>query len=207
MKAVNLLPRDETKKTRSQTPLPVLVGAVTAVVVTGVLGAGFVVETRHVSQRRADLEAARSELAAIPGPKQPEPAEVTLVGEEGPRTQALQQALGGRVAWDRLLREISLVLPNDVWLSSLALQAPATSSSSAPPVPGATAAPAPSANSFSIDGNAYSHEGVARLLTRLALIPDLTDVTLGSSARVSPGKRSAVQFTINAAVRAPGGAS
>ena len=71
----------------------------------------------------------------------------------------------------------------------------------------AAAAPVASGNSFSIDGNAYSHEGVARLLTRLTLIPDLTDVTLGSSTRVSPGKRSAVQFTINAAVRAPGGAS
>ena len=208
MKAVNLLPRDEPKKTRRQTPLPVAVGAVAAVVVTGVLGAGFVVEHKNVSQKKADLAAVQAELAAVPGPKQPNPNEIALSGQEGPREQALQQALNGRVAWDHLMREISLVIPSDVWLTSMAVQAPVASSPAVPPVAGTTApVPTSSANSFTIEGNAYSHDGVARLLTRLALIPDLSDVTLGSSTLISPGKRSAVQFTINAAVRAPGGAS
>ena len=208
MKAVNLLPRDEPNKTRRHTPLPVAVGAVTAVVVTGVLGAGFVVEHKTVSQKKADLAAVQAELAAVPGPKQPNPDEIALSGQEGPREQALQQALNGRVAWDHLMREISLVIPSDVWLTSMAVQAPVASSPAVPPVAG-TAAPIPtsSSNSFTIEGNAYSHEGVARLMTRLALVPDLSDVTLGSSTLISPGKRSAVQFTINAAVRAPGGAS
>jgi Tfp pilus assembly protein PilN len=211
MRAVNLLPRDESKKTRKATPLPVAVGAVAAVVVTGVLGAGFVVEHRSVSQKKADLAAVQAELAAVPGPKRPDANEISLSNQEGPREQALQQALTGRVAWDHLMREISLVIPSDVWLTSMAVQAPVASSPAVPPAAGATPAPAPtttsSSNSFSIEGNAYSHEGVARLLTRLALVPDLSDVTLGSSTLISPGKRSAVQFTINASVRAPGGSS
>ena len=206
MRAVNLLPRDEAKKTRRQTPLPVVVGAVTAVAVTGVLGAGFVVEHKNVSQKSADLAAVQAELAAIPGPKQPDPTEISLTSQEGPRTQALQQALNGRVAWDRLMREISLVVPSDVWLTSMAVQAP-TASAAVPPVAGTTPAPVSTPNSFTIEGNAYSHEGVARLLTRLALVPDLGNVTLGSSTLTSPGKRSAVQFTINASVRAPGDGS
>jgi len=101
----------------------------------------------------------------------------------------------------------SLVVPSDVWLTSMAVQAPIASASPVPPVAGSTPAPVPTANSFTIEGNAYSHEGVARLLTRLALVPDLGNVTLGSSTLIAPGKRSAVQFTINASVRAPGGGS
>jgi len=207
MRAVNLLPRDEAKKTRRQTPLPVVVGAVTAVAVTGVLSAGFVVEHKNVAQKSADLAAVQAELAAIPGPKQPDPTEISLTSQEGPRSQALQQALNGRVAWDRLMREISLVIPSDVWLTSMAVQAPVASAAAVPPVAGTMPAPTSAPNSFTIEGNAYSHEGVARLLTRLALVPDLSNVTLGSSTLTSPGKRSAVQFTINASVRGPGGAS
>ena len=31
----------------------------------------------------------------------------------------LGTALGNRIAWDRVLREVSLVLPNDVWLETM----------------------------------------------------------------------------------------
>src|SRR5262249_4097378 len=141
-----------------QTPLPVVVGAVAAVVATGVIGGGFVVEHKHVSQDRADLAAAQAELAAIPGPERPDPASISLSGQGGPRTQALEQALTGRVAWDRLPREISVVIPSDVWLTSMAVQAPVASAPAVPPVDGATPAPAPaptsSTNSFTIEGNA-----------------------------------------------------
>jgi hypothetical protein len=58
-----------------------------------------------------------------------------------------------------------------------------------------------------MNGKAFSHLGVARLLSRLALIPDLSGVTLGHStlSQGAPGKRDSVDFTVLANVRAPGG--
>jgi hypothetical protein len=48
-------------------------------------------------------------------------------------------------------------------------------------------------------GTAYSHDSVARLMSRMMLIPDLSDVTLASSTAMPNG--GGVQFNIAAAVK------
>src|SRR5207244_12168946 len=95
---------------------------------------------------------------------------------------ALQGAPTGPVAGDRVLREISLVVPDGVWLSGLTLQAPTAPA----PVPTDGSAPPPTtspvtATDFTMNGKAFSHQGVARLLSRLALVPDLENGTIGHS--------------------------
>jgi Tfp pilus assembly protein PilN len=125
-------------------------------------------------------------------------ASLQLAGEESARLTALSSALAERVAWDRVLRQFALVLPDDVWLTSLNATAPGVS-------PGATAAAPPAApgatpTGFAISGYTYSHEAVARLLSRLAVIPDLENVQLQRSA-VTAGNSRVVEFTIVAAVR------
>jgi len=108
-------------------------------------------------------------------------------------------ALGARLAWDRILREFSLVLPDDVWLTTLNMTTP-------DPAAAVTGAPA---SNFSISGYTYSHDSVARLLARLALVPELTGVTLANSAYQgepgSAGDAGAVQFSIQAGIKAPPG--
>jgi Tfp pilus assembly protein PilN len=209
MRAVNLLPRDEVKQARKRPAAPLIVGVLSALVVVAALAGGYMVESAKVARKQTDLDAARAELALVPPPAQPSTESSALASEQMSRTAALQQALNGRVAWDRLLREISLVLPRDVWLSSLQLQVPVAPTAAVPPVDSTTAPPVPATTSttFTMNGNAYSHEGVARLLSRLALVPDLDNVTLGNSTRIAVGKRSAVQFSITAGIRLPGGGS
>jgi hypothetical protein len=95
-----------------------------------------------------------------------------------------------------------------VWLSGLTLQAP-TPTVAAIPIPGTVAAPpatapAPAYTDFTMNGKALSHEGVARLLSRLALVPDLDHVALGHSTRVTGGTRDFVEFSVTAGIRAPG---
>jgi Tfp pilus assembly protein PilN len=203
MRAVNLLPRDVAKTKSRQVSAPVVTGMVVAVVVVTVLAAGFVRESAKVSHRRTDLDAARAELALIPAPAPVDSTSATLAGEQTKRVAALQGALNGRIAWDRVLREISLVRPRDVWLSALTLQAP--TASNVTPTPGAAPPPASTSSDFTMTGNAFSHRGVARLLSRLALVPDLEEVMLDNSTRNADlGKRGAVDFTVVAGVRPPG---
>jgi Tfp pilus assembly protein PilN len=122
----------------------------------------------------------------------------SVTGQEATWLSSVSQVLGQRIAWDRLLREVSLVMPSDVSLSALTLTAPATAAGAAP------------AQGFVITGSAYSYDSVARLLSRLALVPDLENVTLSnSSSGTSPGAAGSssssgsglVQFNISASVK------
>jgi Tfp pilus assembly protein PilN len=191
VRAVNLIPRDDRRQRGpSQRENPVLIGGIAgAVLVTAILAAWFLTASAGVADNQKRRDAAQAELAATPVPPPTVPEASALEQEKGARVAALSTALAGRLAWDRLLREFSLVLPDDVWLTQLSAQAP-----------GAT-----DAAGFSISGKTYSHDGVARLLARLAIVPHLTGVQLQhSSAEVSDGGRKVVEFQINATVKAAG---
>jgi Tfp pilus assembly protein PilN len=194
MRAVNLLPRDDRRAGSRQTN-PVAVGGVAALVaMTAILAALFLITSAGVADKQERLDEAQARLAATPVPP-PAPASAsTLEQEKGQRITALSAALAKRMAWDRVLRELSLVLPEDVWLSTLSAKAPAQ-------VAGAPAA------GFTITGQTYSHDGVARLLARLAVVPHLSNVQLQhSSQAASEGGRKVVEFSIQAVVKAPGAA-
>ena len=56
-----------------------------------------------------------------------------------------------------------------------------------------------------MNGKSFSHVGVARLMSRLALVPDLERVTLNHSTLAKTGARPSVEFSVVAGVRVPGG--
>jgi Tfp pilus assembly protein PilN len=68
-------------------------------------------------------------------------------------------------------------------------------------------APTAAPDGFTITGYTYSHDGVARLLARLAVLPDLDNVQLVGSSLSTMGSRSIVRFTIAAAIPAAKAAS
>jgi hypothetical protein len=203
MRAVNLLPKDE-GRSRRQPGAVSLTAVLGALLLTAVLTGWFLMASSGVSDKQGQLDAAKAELAAIPPPPPPDTSQPTLVAEKDQRLSVLGQALASRVAWDRVLREISLVIPDDVWLESMNSSGPDAASAPAP-APG-QAAEAPSGG-FAIIGYTYSHDGVARLLARLGVIPHLENVKLGSSAIDSDGARPIVKFNITAQVKQAGAPS
>lgn len=199
MRAVNLLPRDE-GRARRQPGAVSLTAVLGAVLLTAVLCGWFLMASSGVSDKQGELDARRAELAAIPPPAQPDASQTTLVAEKDARLNVLSQALAKRIAWDRVLREVSLVVPDDVWLETMNTNGPDDAAAQTAPPPGQT--PSTPKGAFAITGYTYSHDGVARLLARLAVIPHLENVKLGSSAVDSLGKRPIVKFTISASLRA-----
>jgi Tfp pilus assembly protein PilN len=193
VRAVNLLPRD-TRKRGLKVSAPVATAVVSGVLVVTLLSTGFLLESAKVSRKQNALDAARAELALIPPPTATDTAQQRLSEQERARVNALQSAMDGRVAWDRVLRDVSLVLPQDIWLNHMTLSAPAADGVT----PGG----------FNITGNAFSHEGVARLLSRLQVVPDLTAVSLDHSRVTAPGEHHApIDFGIAAQVRPFGAGS
>jgi Tfp pilus assembly protein PilN len=201
MRAVNLLPKDHAQKGAGLPSAPVLVGMCAGVLLAAILGADFMMQSGKVSKEQRNLEALQARVDALPpAPSGPSAGTTQLATEHSARVAALSAALSNRVAWDRVFREFSLVLPDDVWLTSLTAHSPVS--------PAASTTPAPSTGQptgFLIQGHTYSHDGVARLLSRLQLIPDLQNVTLVSSTLGEVAGQDVVEFSIAADIRTAAG--
>lgn len=209
MRAVNLLPKDAVRVVTRVQKIAVGVGTGGAVILTALMAMMFLSASSKVHDGQLTLDDLRAQLAIIPPPAAgPSAGATALAAQQGPRVAAVTAALQRRVAWDRVMRELSLVLPEDVWLSKLSAKSPI--SPGAPSLPGAPiAAPVSSGppTQMTIDGYTYSHDAVARLLSRLAVLPDLQNVALQSSTRAGVGKQTVVHFTIAADLRLPGTSS
>lgn len=221
MRAVNLLPREAPKRRRKRLTVGVQLAIVSPFVVGSLLGAGYLVTTSKVNDDRATLKALQEELSSLPSPTEQPSQDAQLVEQHDQRVLALASALHARVAWDRILREISSILPEDVWLTALTAHSPQSATPPpAAPAPGTTtdttettdttatttgASPAPAApaasDALSISGYTYSQEGVARFLSRLAVIPELSAVKLVQSAEATVSGRVVVKFSIEAGIR------
>lgn len=185
MRAVNLLPRD-TERTRTElgrTPLLAAAGGFAAVTVGAVML--FMSASGTAGDRRAELEAIEDAITLVPSGGRPAVSQAVLVQERTDRVAALAAALSTRVAFDRLFRELSLVLPEDAWLTGITAAAPVETAPTGAPAGTPPAAPT-AAQGVTIQGATYSHESVARVLGRLSVIPSLEDVRLSASARVEP---------------------
>ena len=200
MRAVNLLPRDQGQHSIKKESLPVLVGACSGVLVAAVLGAMFMMGSGKVAAQQRKLDDLNRVYRALPPPPAgPSAAQQQLAGEQSARVSALSSALTSRVAWDRIFREFSLVLPDDVWLTTLTAKSPVSPATNVSSGSG-TGAP----SQFVITGRTYSHDGVARLLSRLQVVPDLTNVQLMSSTLSKVGRQDVVDFSIAADLKVAG---
>jgi Tfp pilus assembly protein PilN len=197
MRAVNLLPKDSFggRSLLTAKNAPMLAGVGMGLVFALGLPISYLSTSSKIADANLELADAQAQLDALPKPKPAAaPAAPQLAAAKGARVAAVSSALAGRVMWDRLLSELSQVLPGDVWLTSLDLIAPDTSAAAA------TTAVTGGTTGFDIKGTTYSHDSVARFLSRLALVPELADVELVNSSR-TPGART-VTFEMRANLKA-----
>jgi Tfp pilus assembly protein PilN len=219
MRAVNLLPRDA-QRTGSgdgrRLPLLVVAGGIAAVTAVSALLAFSA--SGAAGDRRAELALTEAAIASIPAPDAPGAASGLVAQERADRVAALSAALSSRVPVDRVLRELSYVLPADAWLTGLIANAPIDAAPAT--APGGPPAPTSSGVAgVTIQGATFSHESVARVLARLAVLPTLENVRLTASARIQPAttetgdqktkkkqkkQRAVVTFTISADLRSGG---
>jgi len=203
MRAFNLMPGDEAReKKSSRAGLAQIAVALLGVLVFAGLGGGYLFTSAGVTSKQSELDDLRAQLAELEVPAEKPgqaPANAEAAAEGQARTTALATALASRIAWDRVLREVSLTLPDDVWLIQLTAATPSAAAGGAAAVaPGIEAGSSP--NTLSATGYATSQESVAVFLARLESIPELTSVQLLTSARLDGEAGRVYQFTIQAGV-------
>jgi Tfp pilus assembly protein PilN len=184
MRAFDLMPKESAaEKGRSgASPQLVKVGiALLAIVVLAGLAGAYMMFDANAKEKQSQADDLRAQLAEVTAQQAPDAGQgaATLAGESQARTLALSEALTARVAWDRILREFSLVLPEDVWLTTLQSTSGTATTATVPTTP----APAVGGGTFTINGFARNQADVALLLSRLAVVPEFSDVRLTSSSR------------------------
>ncbi len=170
---INLLPR--TERVRTATNVPGLILLVVALVVVFGLGLWYYL----ASSQRADLEdelaakestlaGLQAEVAALSGYK-------ALTAQVADKEKVVTAAYAGRTLISKFLSDLSLVIPENVWLTTMSVTAgdPAAVSDSGESVPGV--------GQVNMQGNTYSFPDVATYLVRLNLISSLREITLNSA--------------------------
>jgi Tfp pilus assembly protein PilN len=206
MRAFNLLPGDEAQERPGRLGLPQVLVALLALLVVAGLGSGYLLMSARVAAAQVEKDDLRVQLADLDIPSEaPAPAEgdAELAGDGQARTTALAAALSARVAWDRVLREVTLVVPDEIWLVQVTARTPAAALASGTPPPADPAAA--SGSSIAINGRAETQDAVARFLARLGVIPELASVQLQTSAAGSGADD--FTFAIVATVNPQGAAS
>jgi Tfp pilus assembly protein PilN len=143
--------------------------------------------------RQTSLSLVQSQIAKLsPSPELVSEAS-SVSNQRVSKEAALQDALSKQVPWDLTFDRLARLLPDGSWLTSL---------STASPTPSGSASTSPSSNptGFTAQGYAESNETIALILARLALVPDLTNVTLTSTTSTTIGRKDVVQFNITAQV-------
>lgn len=219
MRPVNLLPSEPSRRHKRMPSGQVLLASTAPLVAGALVYLGFSYEQSKVSGVRADLSVAQTELAGLRPAAAASAATAQLASQRTQRMLALQDVLGRRVAWDQILDQIARVLPPHIWVTQLDAMSPTptTAAAAAPPSPTTTTSSSESSSSstpvapaapsalFTLTGYAYSHDDVAHVLARLALVPSITDVTLGATSSATIGAKPVIQFTVNATMqRGPG---
>jgi hypothetical protein len=206
VKAVNLLPREETKGRSLGGRDPLLLGGavLTFAVVAGTGGAFLLAHSSNGSAKK-QLSAAQVQLAqaqarerAIESSSKSKPLlpVPSVTSQEQPWRTAVASAMSTRIAFDRVLQEFERVVPSDVTVANLQMGAPGATTTSSVSAAGSTT------GLFTLNGTTFSEDSVARLMSRLMLLPDLTGVSLTSST--ADPQTGIVTFSVTAQVKGAG---
>jgi Tfp pilus assembly protein PilN len=182
VKPVNLIPQEQRRRTPSEGSGN---GAYAVLGVLGVLLAmavAYVLTSNTVTERQNETEVARAEADRLEAEAAKKGDFTDFAQVAQTRMQSVSGVAAGRFDWERLMRELSRVMPAGSWLQS-------ADSSLVPPADGsapATAGAAPGAStgpSANLVGCTPDQSDVARMMVRLRQLHRVQDVELRASTQ------------------------
>jgi Tfp pilus assembly protein PilN len=180
MRPVNLIPveerRDGTAQLRSGPLAYLIVGGLALLLIGVVL---LVDAGNQASAEKQEISRLQSEIATTQAKAQRLAAYVNVAELHERRVSTVTQLAESRFDWERVVRELSLILPSNVWLTNLTgTVRPAVSVEGAASVSLRAAAPGPA---IELLGCASSQKAVAGFISELREIEGVTRVAVQSS--------------------------
>jgi Tfp pilus assembly protein PilN len=190
MKPVNLLPessRPRVASGRFSGSAYAIVGGLGLVLVMAVL---YVLSGNSVNSKRSDIESAKAETQAAEQRAGSYSAFTNFSQITQAREQTVRSLATVRFDWERVMREVSRVVPSNIWLLGVNASVNTQSESGSSPTAaassgtsGSTDGTTPGSPTLAVNGCAPSQTSVAGLLVRLRQMDRVDDVSLGESAK------------------------
>jgi Tfp pilus assembly protein PilN len=187
MRPVNLLPEEHQPRKGGRR----LTGG--SYVVLGVLGAllvmvlGYVLLSNQVNSRKSEIAHAKQETDEAKARTAQLAPYAAFSRIKETRLQAVKEQAAGRFDWERLMRELALLLPSDIWVTNMSASTDPEDSTSGGTPPTAGSSTASSSPSVQLAGCARNQPDVAVLMVRLRKLDRATDVELTESAEQGAG--------------------
>jgi Tfp pilus assembly protein PilN len=198
MTQVNLLPVEvqAERRTRRQTTLVVsAVGGVLGLLILIFIlqSARLASENRKLEEQRAANGQLQTQISSLTRFEQLKQAVTTKEG-------LLSNLLHGEIQWSGVLRDISLVIPRDMWLTSLSGSVQASSTGS----PGSSTTPVAQGlvGNIQFQGMAFKHTTVADWLTRLESVRGWLNPWISTSSKSGTGTQVTFSSTVDLGVDA-----
>jgi Tfp pilus assembly protein PilN len=186
---VNLLPGEirERQRVRRRGGAVAVVG----VLVLAALGAFYFLQQMRLNDLERDLAEQQAENDRLRG----EIAELQEFDQQQRELAAsedlLNTLLADEVRWSGVLRDISLVIPGQTWLTTLNAQITQEAEATTQPAEG----PSGLIGQISFNGFGLSHRAVALWLTRLEDVEGFANPWVSTSQKTEIGLQEVVQFT------------
>jgi hypothetical protein len=184
VKAVNLIPSEQRRATPSGERAGGAYAVVGVLVVLLALAVGYVMTSNSVNDNKAKAAKAKQEADALEAQASQLDAFTDFAAIKQQRLEAVKTAAETRFDWERLMREISRVMPDGSWLQTTEASVKgdtgdsATAPVSANPAETSTGPASPTATFV---GCTPKQSEVAKILVRLRSMHRVTDVELNES--------------------------
>ena len=189
--SVNLLPPEIGEAIRFRR---VQAGLMAGVVTTlGLVGLLYVGANGAVGDAQRDVQAASAEQTTLTAETAGYADVTQTYARVAAAEQMLVQAMGSEVRYSRFLNDLSLSIPEDVWLTNATWSQSAADGSAAAAT--GTAVPATSLGTVTLTGVAKSHDAVAVWLEQLAVQKGYAEPYLQSSTEALLGGRKVVNWS------------
>ena len=175
MRPVNLIPPEDRRGTRAPLrsgPLSYVIVGALAVVLLGVTL--MVTTSNDIAERNAEVDQLEADLEAATAEAERLAAFTRFATLRTQRESTLASLAQSRFDWERVMRELALIIPEEVTLTDLNGSAVTNAEGSSSPVE--IGAP-----NLAISGCASSHSAVAEFLAALEDIDGVTRVGVGRS--------------------------
>lgn len=194
MPRVNLMPPEIAEAAKFRR-FQFAMGAVLAGAVV-VVGALYVHSHSAVGSAQAELDAATSQNAALQSQLASLKSVQDVYTQVASKQAMLQRAMGQEVRWSYYLTDLSLRIPDHVWLTNIHASETDTglNTSTNSATTGTTAVVTPTIGTITFSGVAYNHNDVANWLDMLAKERGFVDPYFTNSTEGEIGGRTVAKF-------------
>jgi Tfp pilus assembly protein PilN len=194
VRPVNLIPPEARRGEKAPMRTGALSYVIVAVLAVALLGVtGVVLTNNQISDRKAEKAGLEGQLAEAEAEAKRVSSFASFASLQQAREQTVATLAQSRFDWERVLRELAIVIPEDVWLTHLSAtvspevqldeSGSSSSSSSSSSAAGLDSVQGPA---LQMEGCGDGHEAVARFLAALRDIDGVTRVSVLSSDRPDP---------------------